>query len=200
MKIMKFDKKKIKDFLELATLHAYDREEHVDFMKRSMRSIKEKCRSTCDSIPYKQMTILVVRSLIKGIVSTLNIFPSKHGVSDTLNPSTIIEGKPKLDLNTKVISFDIYALIYAGTSNDMKSRAVHAIALRRSNGARGHYFMSLYPGKRIHGYSWDQLPIDGYVIERVESLAKDQGQPIIYKRLTRFKTFQQVIEACVEDL
>ena len=39
--------------------------------------------------------------------------------------------------------------------------------------------MSLHTGKRIHGFIWDELPIDEYVIERVESLATEQGQPLM---------------------
>ena len=69
----------------------------------------------------------------------------------------------------------------------MKSRAVPGIALRRSNSAGGHYFMSLHSGKRIHGYNWDELPIDEYVIERVESLAEEQEQPLMRDGVPNFE-------------
>ena len=39
--------------------------------------------------------------------------------------------------------------------------------------------MSLCYGKRTHGCNCDKLPIDGNVIERVESLAEEQGQPLM---------------------
>ena len=81
----------------------------------------------------------------------LNAFPSKNGISDTISPATIVEGKPKLDLEKKMIVFGSYALVYTRTTNNNKTRAVPAIALRRSNNAGGHYFMSLHSGKRIHG-------------------------------------------------
>ena len=57
-----FDKEKLKDFLEPAILHTYAREEHVGFIERPIRSIKERCRSTVHGIPYKRMIILMVRS------------------------------------------------------------------------------------------------------------------------------------------
>ena len=69
----------------------------------------------------------------------------------------------------------------------MKSRAVPAIALRRSNNAGGHYFMSLYSGKRIHGYKWKELPIDDYVINRVEELAEAEDQPVMHNGLPNFE-------------
>ena len=86
-------------------------------------------------MPYKRMTILMVKSLVEGVVGMMNAFPSKQGISDTLSPSTIVEGKSKLDLKRKIITFGTYALIYTTTSNNMKSRAVPGIALRRSNSA-----------------------------------------------------------------
>ena len=49
-----------------------------------------------------------------------------------------------------------------------------------SNNAGGYYFMSLYTRKLIHSYKWDELPINEYVMERVEYLAKDKDQPVIH--------------------
>ena len=53
----------------------------------------------------------MVRSLVKGIVAVLNAFPSKNSVSSTISPTTIVEGKPKLDLKRKMIPFGAYELV-----------------------------------------------------------------------------------------
>ena len=47
--------------------------------------------------------------------------------------------------------------------------------------------MSLYMGKRIHRYHWDELPIDEHMIERVESMAKKEDQPIMNRGLPCFE-------------
>jgi hypothetical protein len=182
-----FDKLAIKNFLEPALTHIYGKNEHVGPIERATRTIKERGRSVCNGIPYRRIPILMIRSLIEGIVDVLNAFPSSGGISDTLSPSTIVEGKPKLDLSKDIIVFGAYTLVYTDTANDMKSRAVPAVALRRSNNAGGHYFMSLYSGKRIHGYKWKELPIDEYVIARVEELAKDQNQPLMHGGVPNFE-------------
>ena len=182
-----FDKEAFKDFLEPISFHSYGREEHVGFIERPVRTIKERCRSTCSAMPYRRITILMVRSLIEGVVSMLNAFPSKNGMSDTISPATIIEGKPKLDLEKNMIVFGSYALVYSGTTNDNKPRAVPAIALRRSNNNGGHYFMSLHSGKRIHGYEWEELPIDEHVIERVEALAEAEKQKVMHRGMPSFE-------------
>ena len=67
-----------------------------------------------------------------------------------------------------MIAFGSYALVYIGTKNNMKPISVPVIALRRSNNTGGYYFISLYSGKRIHGYKWEELSIDKHVIARVE--------------------------------
>ena len=69
----------------------------------------------------------------------------------------------------------------------MKTRAVLTIALRRSNGIGGHYFIGLYSGKQIHRYKWEKLPIDEYVIARVEDLAAEEEQPIMYNSMPSFE-------------
>ena len=35
--------------------------------------------------------------------------------------------------------------------------------------------MCIHTGKHIHMYIWNELPINKYVIERVERLAEDEG-------------------------
>ena len=40
--------------------------------------------------------------------------------------------------------------------------------------------MNLYTCKRIHDYSWDKLPTDDHVIERVESMEEVEDQPLMH--------------------
>ena len=64
----------------------------------------------------------------------------------------IVEGKSNPKLNHKHIIFGSYAVVYTGTKNDIKRRSVPAITLNKSNDHGGHYFLSLYTGKRLHRY------------------------------------------------
>ena len=128
-------------------------------------------------------------SLSTAGVTTVIVSDMEHLTSSShvAIGSIMFEAKPKLDLKRKVITFGIYALVYTGTSNRMNLRAVPAIALRQSNSAGGHYFMSIHSGKRIYGYNWDELPIDNYVIERVESLAEEQEEVTMHDGIPSFK-------------
>ena len=73
----------------------------------------------------------MVRSFVEVIADVLNTFPSEGSISETLSLSTIVEGKPKMYSSKDIVVFGTYLLVYTGTTNDMKPRAVSAIALRK---------------------------------------------------------------------
>ena len=70
-----------------------------------MCTIKELARVTCHAIPFKRYTSLMTSSIIEVVVYLLNRFPSKGVLYDTLSPSTIVEGRQKVDLGQKKIAF-----------------------------------------------------------------------------------------------
>ena len=86
----------------------------------------------------------------------------------------IVEGKGNSDFNHKRITFVSYYIVYTGTKNDMKRRSVSAITLNESNDHGGHYFMSIYTGKRLQSYQWIELPIDDEVISQVRDVALEE--------------------------
>ena len=107
----------------------------------------------------------MVRSLAEGIAEVLNTFPSTSRITDTISPAIIIEGKSKMNFQRKMIVFGSYTLVYIGTSNSNKPRAVPAIALRIWNNSGGHYFTSLHTCKISHACEWEELPLDEHIIE-----------------------------------
>jgi hypothetical protein len=165
------------DALLPTNFRIYATGEHVGAIERSVRTVKERCRSICHTLPYRKFTKLMTIRLIDTAIFWLNAFPSKNGVSDFLSPSSIVQGHNKPDFNHKTIVFGSYAMVFVGTQNNMKARSVPAIALGPSNEWGGHYFMSLFSGKRLHSYNWHELPIDDAVIDRVHELADIENQP-----------------------
>ena len=160
-----------------STLHICATEEHVPKIERAIRTIKERSRSFCHSLPYRALPKLMVDALAKTSVQWINAFPSKGGISDTYSPTNIFEGKPNPDAKRKRIPFGAYAQVYTGTNNSMDPRTTPAIALTESNQLDGMYFMSLTNGERFQSKKWVQLPIDDNIIELVEDMAFEQGQP-----------------------
>jgi hypothetical protein len=132
----------------------------------------------------------MIQSLLATVVKWLNAFPNKNGISRTMSPSNIVEGKPNPDFNIKRIVYGSYAMVYIDTDNTMNARSIPAIALEESNENGGHFFMNLHTGCRIHSYEWTELPIDDDVIARVKELAKNEQtkeRPVIREKYPLFE-------------
>lgn len=158
-------------------LHKYAKEEHVGFIENCNKMFKERGHAITNGIPYQYYLKLMIISLAEHIVDLLNSFLSKHSVSETMGPAEIVEGTTKIDLKQNRLPYGAYAQVWIGTKNNMTECCIPGIALRASNRKGGFYFMSLYSGKRIHSYIWEELPISDEIIERVEQLAIEQKQP-----------------------
>ena len=91
----------------------------------------------------------------------------------------LVEGKQKLDFGKKRIEFGAYTMVYMGTKGNMKKRSVPAIALKASNEEGEYFLMSLYTGKRLHSYIWEEIPIDQDTIDRVDQLEREEKQPVL---------------------
>ena len=92
-----------------------------------------------------------------------------------------VEGQVNPELNHKRITFGSYYMVNTGTKNDIKRRSVPSISLNESNDHGGHYFMSLYTGKRLHRYQWTEPPIDDDAISQIRYLSEGyDAEKMIY--------------------
>ena len=138
----------------------------------------------CHAIPYQYYTKLIIQSLISCVVKWINEFSTKGGISKTMSPSMIVEGKLNTDFNQERIVFGSYAVVYTVTINDMNKISIPYIALNESNDHGGHYFMGLYNGNILNSYEWTEFYIDSDAIEQVKQLSSDEKVPLVkYKYL-----------------
>ena len=107
-------------FLSPAHLHACAGNEHIEDIKRSIHTIKERVRCGCHSIPYKKLTTLITKPLLQDMITCFKMFPSKNGISRKLSPTNIILGSPNTYYNKLKITFGAYAQVYIGTTNSKK--------------------------------------------------------------------------------
>ena len=115
-----------------------------------------------------------------------------------MSPATIVTGKNRTDMNNKYIAFGSYAMAYTETKNNMKRRSVPAIALNESNEAGGHYFMSLYTGKRIHAEDWDKQPIDDDVGMAIININPHRAEDIEASPLLDLEVIK-IVSDCSEE-
>ena len=182
-----FNVDSIKESLLPVIMQVCARNEHVGIAERSIRTIKDRARSICHSLPYKRFTKLMTTRLIENTVYWLNAFPSANGISNTISPRGIVVGTGNIDCNHSMIQYGAYAAVYETTKNNMMSRSTPAIALKRSNDYGGHFFMSLDTGQEIHGSKWVEKPINEQVIARVHELAIRENQPLLVNNCPMFE-------------
>lgn len=169
-----FDKEKFRNTILPELLETYGHNEHVGCIERSIRTIKERERSTCAELSYKILTKLMIRELMAGIVWVVNTFASSSK-SSTISPESIMEGQGKPDMNNNRLCFGQYAQVYIDTDNTLRKRSISAIALQPSNENGGHFFMILEYGRRLHSYEWISLPITQWTINLIELMAKREA-------------------------
>ena len=177
----------LENILKGTKIHIYAAKEHVGIIERSIRTIKERCRCISHAMPFKRHTKLMTKTMIEFVVSRLNAVPANDGISDTLSPRTIVMDDGAIDLKYKSLEYGSHVLLYTTTLNNMKRRSIPCISLNPTNDFGGHNFMSLETGKKLHGYRWQELPMDDWVINRVEELAKKEGQPKLIDKTPIFE-------------
>ena len=132
---------------------------HIGTVERSIRTVKERARYHCQNLPYKKMPKITIDHLLQLVISNLNAFPAKNGISRILSPAAIVMGTPKIECSRLQLEFGSYVQAHVSTPNKMKTRSIAAIALAPSTGRVGHHFMSLTIGRKILAFTWNELHI-----------------------------------------
>jgi hypothetical protein len=157
--------------------------EHVPEIERRIRVVKEWCRATRHSLPFNRIPALLVIYIVFNAVRLLNHFPTKGGISDTISPKTIMTGET-LDYKKHLcLQIGQYCQVHEEDQprNSQLPRTKGAICLGPSGNVQGGYkFMSLRSAKKITRRSWDEIPMPDTVIARVNELAKNQPEQLMF--------------------
>jgi Reverse transcriptase (RNA-dependent DNA polymerase) len=161
--------------------------EHVPEVERYIRFIKDRVRSCNNNLPFARIPRIMLIHMVKNAVFWLNSFPAPDGVSAVLSPRYILTGRP-LDYQRHVqLEFGAYAHTHDKHCNDMNSRTTSAICLGPTGNAQGtHYFLSLRTGKILRKHRWTHAPTPTDAIDRVNTLAAQQGMPTTITFADRF--------------
>lgn len=154
-------------------LNTVSSDEHVPEVERHIRTLKERCRATVNSLPYSKLPSRMIVELVYAMTFWLHAFPAVDGVSPHISPREIVTGVPISANKHCVIPFGAYAQTHEQHDNSMDSRTVGTLALRPTGNAQGgHFFLSLRTGKRISRNRWNELPVPADAVRRVHQLAQ----------------------------
>jgi hypothetical protein len=152
-------------------------DDHVGEVERSIRTIKERTRTTIHGLPFKRFPTLMIQELVYHAAKGLNQFPSH-----TLSPLTIMTGRANPDYNDLNLEFGSCVQVFEDNdpSNTTTSQNTGAIVMNPTCNAQGDYhFMSLTTGKCLSRHQWTEIPMTNAVISAVELMAEKEGQPLI---------------------
>ena len=75
----------LQEYLSPYPLHIVAADKHVRMVERSSRTMKERTRYTCQNLLYLKIPKIMIDNLLELVISMLNAFPAKDGVSKTLS-------------------------------------------------------------------------------------------------------------------
>jgi Reverse transcriptase (RNA-dependent DNA polymerase) len=155
------------------TLNKCSRDEHVPVAERRIRTLKERCRSICNTLPFTKLPPMLTVQMVSTCNFWLNVYPPKDGVSRNINPRELITGV-QIDFNKHIrAEFGEYVQVHEEHDNSMKTRTTGAIATKPTGNAQGgHWFYSLTTGRMLDRTQWTPLPMPADVIERVTFLGR----------------------------
>ena len=119
-------------------------DDHVGEVEQSIRTMKERARTTIHSLPFlKFLPKVMIQALDYHAAKGLNQFPAKNDISNTLSPLTIMTGRANPDYNDLKLEFGSYAQVFEDNtpSNTTTSRNTGAIVLNPTGNAQGGYFL-----------------------------------------------------------
>ena len=94
-------------------------DEHVTFIERGIRHVKEVSRATMSHLPYPKLTKRLLIGLVIAMVFWINAFPPANGVSQTIGPRELLTGV-KTTMAHAQYEFGKYLQTHEATDNTMK--------------------------------------------------------------------------------
>jgi len=120
-------------------------DDHVGEVEQSIRTMKERARTTIHGLPFKRLPKVMIQALVYHAAKGLNQFPAKNGISDTLSPLTIMTGRANPDYDELKLQFGSYVQVFQDNtpSNTTSSRNTGVIVLNPTGNAQGDYFFNV---------------------------------------------------------
>jgi hypothetical protein len=136
--------------------------DHVPDIERFIHVVEEHCWATWHSLPFERIPKIMTVHIVINVVTLLNFFSTKDGVSETLSTKTIISDET-LDYK-KHLSLQIgqYCQVHEEYNPHKSHLALTkgAISLGTSGNMQGSFkFMALHTRKKILRRIWDVIPM-----------------------------------------
>lgn len=153
------------------TLNTVSQNEHVPEIARHIRTLKDRCISTYNALPFNKKPTRIIVELVYAMKFRIHAFPAADGVSASISPRELVSGVAISAKKHSVIPFGAFSQTHEKHNSSMLAKTIGTIALRPTGNAQeGHYFLGLQTGRRIIRNHWTEIPMPGEVVQRVHQL------------------------------
>ncbi|CAB9530779.1 expressed unknown protein [Seminavis robusta] len=105
------------------TLNTASRDEHVPDIERRIRTIKERARSTYNTLPFNKLPAQMTVQMVYHSNFWLNVFTPSPGVSGLISPRELMTGQ-RIDYNKHCkLEYGAYAQVHEQHDNSITFRS-----------------------------------------------------------------------------
>jgi len=166
---------KLDGALGLVEINTTAAREHVGEIEQDIRTLKERCRTICSTLPYQTLPKQLVVHLVYYVAMCLNCIINKQGISDVLSPREIMLRR-KLDYKRHFwIKFRSYVEAHEDPdiTNTMRAHTYPGIYLGCMTNLQGtRKVFDLLTGVVKKPRSVTEFPIPDRVIKMVDAWGK----------------------------
>ena len=161
----------------------------VPKIKQQIWVVKQKCRSTRNSLPFISLPVMLTINILLNNVKLLGYFSTTAVILKNISPKYIITGKTLNYKSNLEINFVQYCQIHKEDTpcNITKSKTRGAICMSPSGNKQGGFkFMTLGSMKKVTRKFWDRIMIPDTAIAQVDTLGQVQPnylQLLVLKKL-----------------
>ena len=117
------------------------------YIESSIKFLKERLRCLWNGLPFRCVPRVMITTGVAFCIDMVNAPPAGDGISDTLNPATIVTGRELPNVANLQLSFGDYVQLQMDNNptNTMRPRHIDCIALQPTGTTQGtYYFMDLH--------------------------------------------------------
>jgi len=154
------------------TLNTVSRDEHVSDAERQIRTLKEQCCYTFNTLPFTKLPAQMTVQMVCSSNFWLNVFPPEDGINEMNQRELITSSEIDYEKHWQ-LEFGTHVQTHDKHDDSVAPRTTGAIAMRPNGNSQGGYgFYSLTTGRLLNWNHWTTLPMPVGVIQRAHQLAK----------------------------
>ena len=194
--------KKIKPLLPTLECNTTAAKEHVIKAKRTIHTLKERTRGLLATLPFLHVPKRMKIEIIYFIVTWLNAFPVKTGISVVyLLRELLVWWRLNYKKHCRVLP-GTYCEVHdeLTPTNTMAWKTHECIALGPTGNLQGSVkFYCLTTGRVLKCCSFTPMPMPDRVIKRVDAIGEREGQGLTFWFLNRQKETYKWTDEVPED-